>query len=165
MSSQPVINAIVQTLPVKVKRLDPAAIVPQYATPGAGAFDLHAVTINGSQNASFVGPNHPLVIGTGLAFEIPAGHAMFVFSRSGHGFSFGVTLANAVGVIDSDYRGEVKVKLTTAIECDDAAPLLVKPGDRIAQALILPVPTVRFDVVDELGDTQRGAGGFGSTGA
>ena len=138
------------TLKVKVKKLNEDAILPTYATPGAAAFDLYANNMDGD------------VIGTGLSFEIPEGHVMRVYSRSGHGFKYGVTLANSVGVIDSDYRGEVKVRLI----CNTIRQpeLVVRVGDRIAQAIIEPIPRVEFELADELSETERGSGGFGSTG-
>lgn len=107
--------------------------------------------------------------GTGLAFDIPEGHVMLVFSRSGHGFKYDVRLANCVGVIDSDYRGEVMVKLTKdytlSDEDDHSVPFSVRPGDRIAQAMIIPVERISFAEVDEISSTSRGTGGFGSSGA
>lgn len=98
---------------------------------------------------------------TGLAFEIPPGWVMLIFSRSGHGFKSQTRLANCVGVIDSDYRGQVSVRLTV----DAGGGLSVAHGDRIAQAMLVPIPRVELIEVDELSDTERGAGGFGSTGA
>jgi dUTP pyrophosphatase len=107
----------------------------------------------------------PLVCGTGLAFDIPPGHVMLVFSRSGHGFKHDIRLANCTGIIDATYRGEVMVKLTCDAPDDDVSPpYKVNPGDRIAQAMVLPVARVLFTVVDELSETERGAGGFGSSG-
>jgi len=153
---------------LKVKKLDPAAILPQYATAGAACFDIHALAPWGSPDwdnmeERRVHDFNPLTLRTGLAFEIPEGHVMLVFSRSGHGFKNDVRLANCTGVIDSDFRGELMVKLT----CDqDTVPvLIVRPGDRIAQAMIVPIPRVEMVEVDELGTTERGAGGLGSTGA
>jgi dUTP pyrophosphatase len=108
-----------------------------------------------------VAPGRSIVVDTGLAVEIPAGFVMLVFSRSGHGFKSGVRLANSVGVIDSDYRGEVKVKLQN----DGSTNFEVMPGDRVAQAMLLPVPVVSLEWADELSDTERGANGHGSTGA
>lgn len=143
---------------VKIKKLHPDAIVPKYATTGAACFDLNANLPCGTIDLF---TDEAVNIGTGLAFEIPQDHVMLVFSRSGHGFKNGVRLSNCVGVIDSDYRGEVIVSLRN----DHQEKLLrINPGDRIAQAMILPVQQVSFLVVDELGDTERGAGGFGSTG-
>lgn len=145
---------------VKIKRLHPDAIKPQYSSDGAACFDLHAILEDGQ--VDLVQPGNPAVFRTGLAFEIPEGHVMLVFSRSGHGFKNNVRLSNCVGVIDHDYRGDVKVKL----RCDSLrGGLAVKRGDRIAQAMIIPYPKVGFVWADELSDTDRGAGGFGSTGA
>lgn len=141
-------------LKVKVKRLSNAAQLPIYATDGSGAFDLMATGrhIEG----------YTATYGTDLAFEIPEGHVMLVVSRSGHGFRDDLRLANCVGVIDSDYRGDVKVKLAYD---GDRYPDWPYVGDRVAQGIILPIPAVEFEEVDELSETKRGAGGFGSTGA
>lgn len=148
---------------VKIKKLHPDAVVPTYATEGSACFDLYACapgaiprTIGGKGLVVTA-----VTFDTGLSFEIPDGHAMLVFSRSGHGFKNGVRLANCVGVIDSDYRGEVAIRL----HADTSEELAVGHGDRIAQAMILPISQVSFDVVDELSETERGTGGFGSTGA
>ena len=135
---------------VKIKRLHNDAIEPSYATAGAACFDLHAVDLK--ENGA---------IGIGLAFEIPADHVMLIFSRSGMGFKHGVRLANCVGVIDSDYRGEVMVMLTN----DRKSDFNISLGDRVAQAMIIPIPQVRFYVVDDLLKTARGSDGLGSTGA
>lgn len=143
---------------LKIKKLHPDAIIPRYATPGSACFDLHTVECN----------NLPLYAGqsrvfkTGLAFDIPDDHVMLIFSRSGHGFNNDVRLANCVGVIDSDYTGQVGVKLTS----DDwqGRVFSVNTGDRIAQAMLIPVQQVQFLEVDELKTTERGAGGMGSTG-
>jgi len=149
---------------VKVKKLHPDAILPQYATAGAACFDLHALTVDDAYAlGAHVTESRPVVCGTGLAFEVPEGYALMVYSRSGHGFRFNTRLCNAVGILDSDYRGELMVKLTC--DNDDDAYLSVKPGDRIAQAMIVPVPRVELVEADSLGETDRGAGGFGSTGA
>lgn len=153
------------TLTISIKKTHPQAKAPIYATDGAGCFDLHAATVDGYEHTgSIVTNDSPVLCGTGLSFEIPAGYAMLIFSRSGHGFNHGVRLSNCVGVIDSDYRGEVKVKLNCDDINEEAPPMLVKPGDRIAQAVILPIPRVFFKVVDELTETARGTGGLGSTG-
>lgn len=141
---------------LKVKKLHPDAIIPTYATEGSACFDLHAIDDGHVDDIS-----HPMdILGTGLAFEIPKGYQMLVFSRSGHGFNHEVRLANCVGVIDSDYRGEVKVKLTA----DSEGCLTIRKGDRIAQAQLIPVHRVTFEEVSELTETERGNGGFGSTG-
>lgn len=126
---------------------------PTYATKGAACFDIHAI------EEGLVGAI-PKIFRTGLAFEIPEGNAMLVFSRSGYGFSKDIRLSNCVGVIDSDYRGELKIKLVA----DGVHINRFMPGDRIAQAMIVPVPQVSF-IVGELSDTERGEGGFGSSGS
>jgi dUTP pyrophosphatase len=103
----------------------------------------------------------PHTYSTGLAFEVPEDHVMLVFSRSGHGFKSDVRLSNCVGVIDSDYRGELKVKLT----CDKQGwGLEINAGDRVAQGMIIPIEKVQFEEVKELSQTERGKNGFGSTG-
>ena len=151
---------------LNVKALHPDAIVPQYATVGAACFDLHALMekawVEGPEASAQVNPGTPTVIRTGLAFEIPDGYVMLIFSRSGHGFKNDIRLANCVGVIDSDYRGEVQVKLTN--DNSEGNFLTVKHGDRIAQAMIVPVERVELVQVDDLSSTERGEGGFGSTG-
>jgi dUTP pyrophosphatase len=143
----------------KFKKVHPLAVAPLYATPGAACFDLVAVD-HGTQHKR---DSLAIVYRTGLAFEIPAGHVMLVYSRSGHGFNQGIRLSNCVGVIDSDYRGEVMV----ALRDDGARGAMIpipKAGDRVAQAMIVPVDRVEFEEADELSETARGAGGFGSTG-
>jgi len=147
-------------LKLKVKKCREGAVIPQYATTGAACFDLHAVIED--DIGEFVTDYYPGTFATGLQFEIPEGHVMMVYSRSGHGFKNDVRLANCVGVIDSDYRGELMVKLTNDSESYDG--LQVNHGDRIAQAMVIPVQQVRFEEVSELNDTERGTGGFGSTG-
>jgi len=147
---------------LKIKKIHPDAITPTYATDGSACFDLYACGI-GVEDCQAVYPEFSQLIRTGLAFEIPKGHVMMIYSRSGHGFKNDIRLSNCVGVIDSDYRGELMVKLCSdAVHLDDGMD--VKDGDRIAQAMIIPVDRVEFEVVEELSDTERGDGGFGSTG-
>lgn len=138
-----------------VKLLSESAKLPTYGTDGAACFDLYA-----SDSVS-VAACRSKVVPLGVAFDIPNDHVMLVFSRSGHAYKNGIRLANCVGVIDSDYRGEVSVKLHN----DSAEAFSVCLGDRVAQAMLLPVS--RFDLVQvaEISETSRGAGGFGSTGA
>lgn len=141
---------------IRVKKLHPSAIIPRYQTPGAACFDLHAL------EGAYVVEMNNWTFRTGLAFEVPPGHVMLVYSRSGHGFKHGIRLANCVGVVDSDYRGEVFVKVTN----DEArGNYEVQDGDRIAQAMIIPVHQWQLVEADELSDTQRGTSGLGSTGA
>ena len=142
-----------------VKRLTDTAILPAFATAGAACFDLHAdlKSEDGCEQIIF---SYEHIFRTGLAFDIPKGYALMVYSRSGHGFKNDVRLANCVGVIDSDYTGEVKVKLTI----DNDGSFIVSHGDRIAQAMLIKVPCVQLVEVDELKTTERGDNGFGSTG-
>lgn len=147
------------TQTLKIKRLHPDAVIPEYQTPGAACFDLHAV-IDDYSKSTTIKPGQSATFRTGLSVEIPEGWRMDVFSRSGHGFKCGVRLANGTGKIDSDYRGEIMVCLHN----DGPLPLLVIDGRRIAQAEINPVYRAVFEVVDELTETERGTGGFGSTG-
>lgn len=145
---------------LKIKRLNYKARIPTYATPGSGCFDLYSI----NEAPQLVKEAAPRTFDTGLAFEVPKGHVMLIFSRSGHGFNSDVRLANCVGVIDSDYRGEVKVKLTND-PSSNWGGFTVQPNDRIAQAMVIPVERVEFILCDELVPTERAAGGFGSTGA
>lgn len=148
---------------VLYKQEHPNAKAPEYQTAGAACLDLFVAAVNGDAlSGSFVLPGVPVVCDTGLSFEIPQDHVMLVFSRSGHGFKNDVRLANCVGVIDSDYRGVVKVKLTA--DETGSKPLFVVPGDRIGQALVIPIPRVRMVPSGTLSDTARGTGGLGSTG-
>lgn len=131
--------------------------LPQFATPGSAAMDLRAcldgpVTLQAGARA---------VIPTGLAMALPsADYVALVFARSGLGIKKGVCLSNGVGVIDSDYRGEIAVGLVNLSD----APYTVQPGDRIAQLMVTPVVQPRVHLVPELDETERGVGGFGSTG-
>lgn len=135
---------------VNIKYLHPEAKTPTYATEGSACFDLYAATAEGSNYVS----NYEF--GTGLAFEIPEGHVMLAFSRSGISFRENETLCNAVAVLDSDFRGEVRIKYS--------GPISAHAGDRIAQAMIIPVDRVDFKVTAELTPTERGENGLGSTG-
>lgn len=141
---------------LKVKKLYPEAQLPTYATEGAACFDIYSY-LNGE-----VGHGEPHIFSTGLAFDIPEDHVMLVFSRSGHGFKDDIRLSNCVGIIDSDFVGELKVKLA----CDNPTwGRYVNAGDRIAQAMVIPVKQVQFEEVDDLKSTKRGDKGFGSTGS
>lgn len=142
---------------VKIEKLTSTATTPTYETGGAAAFDIYADT---KWHKTAAAPGQSVIVGTGLAFEIPAGHVLRVYSRSGHGFKKGVALVNSVGVIDSDYRGELKIGLRN----DGSEEFVVDHGDRIAQGIIEPIERVEFVEVDELSETARGTGGFGSTG-
>lgn len=141
---------------LKIKKLNEHAKTPIQATKGSACFDVHALV----NNPTRVTQECPVVFGTGLSFELPEGFALMVYSRSGHAFKNNLRLANSVGVLDSDYRGELKVKLAA-----DGEPYQIKPGERIAQVMLLPLPMVELVMVDELSSTTRGEGGFGSTGS
>lgn len=148
-------------LDVRVRRTHPLAMLPAYATAGAACFDLHACFDVATEKAT-LNQGGRITVSTGLAFEIPAGWCMQVFSRSGHGFKHDIRLINSVGIIDSDYRGEVKVCLSMSMT---GSPLVIRHGDRIAQAMLVPAQRCALQEVSELSETARGTGGFGSTGA
>lgn len=140
---------------IRFKKLDDKAVMPSRSSDGAAGWDLFCV------GGCPCVVNQPTVFGTGLAVEIPKGYAMLILSRSGHGFKHSTRLSNCVGLIDSDYRGEIKVRMVR--DADIPEFLMVYPGDRIAQAIILPIPEIEWEE-GELGETRRGEGGFGSTG-
>lgn len=140
---------------LKVKRLTDTAKIPTYAHDGDACFDIYS---DGAHQLAQHWSTHR----TGLKFDIPKGYAMMIYSRSGMGFKDNTRLANCVGVVDSGYVGELMVKLTRDDGCIHA--LEYKRGDRIAQAMLIPVPVVWFDEVDNVEDTERGDGGFGSSG-
>ena len=146
---------------LKVKKMHEDAELPVYATDGSACFDLKVLKADLPYQRMFLQNGESMVLRTGLAFEIPKDHVMLVFSRSGQGFKYDTRLSNCVGVIDSDYRGEVMVKLTK--DSGSTPELTIKEGDAIAQAMIVPVQTVEFVLVDDLSDTDRGENGFGST--
>ena len=131
--------------------------LPFYATPGSAAMDLHACM----EAAVVIPAGGRKVIPTGIAIALPsAEYVALVFARSGLGIKHGIALSNGVGVIDSDYRGEIRVGLTNLSD----TPYTVQPGDRIAQLAVMPVVQAELERVDSLDDTGRGTGGFGSTG-
>ena len=131
--------------------------LPFYATPGSAAMDLHACI----DEAVAIPSGGRRLIPTGLAIALPsADYVALVYARSGLGIKHGVAPANCVGVIDSDYRGEIIVGLQNS----GASDFTVQPGDRIAQLMIAPVVRANLQMVEELDETARGAGGFGSTG-
>lgn len=140
----------------RVKKLDSAARIPQYQSAGAACFDLHAIS------PGHVAPGGMMTFNTGLAFEVPEGFVMKVYSRSGHGVNHMVRLANGTGIIDSDYRGEVVV---TLVNDHRSASFEVAAGDRVAQAMLEQAPQWIIEEADELSATARGSNGHGSTGA
>jgi len=129
--------------------------LPRHAYPGDAGLDLSAC------DRVVLEPGERALVGTGLAVAIPEGYAGFVQPRSGLAARHGITVVNSPGLIDSGYRGEIKVVL---LNTDLAEPFPVEVGDRIAQLVIVPVPAVEVVVVDELEETVRGVGGFGSSG-
>ena len=140
-----------------VKRMRPGAALPQRATSGSAGYDLRACL----EEEVTILPGQTVTIPTGLAIDLGSpDRAAFIFARSGLGIKHGVVPGNCVGVIDSDYRGEILVGLHNHSD----TPYTIAPGDRIAQMILLPVLTPAVEEVDALEDSDRGAGGFGSTG-
>lgn len=159
-------------LNVKIKKLVPEAVIPTYAHVGDAGMDVTAVSVN--KTADYIEYD------TGLAFEVPEGYVMLIFPRSSNSKK-DLVLANAVGVLDSTYRGPLKLRFKRQYRAEDwltyqtvdntngqryelVAERLYSVGDKVGQIMILPYPTVQFEEVDELEDTLRGDGGFGSTG-
>lgn len=143
-------------LPVKVKKLRQNALLPTYGSQQAAGADLYACL----DDSVAIAPGLTVFIPTGLAMEIPTGCAGLIYARSGLSCKKGLAPANKVGVVDSDYRGEIMV----ALHNHGAEEQTVSPGDRIAQLVITPVLTPDFFEVDDLSDTVRAGDGFGSTG-
>ena len=141
---------------IAVKKLRENAVIPTYGSAEAAGADLYACL----EETIVVAPGETVFVPTGLAMEVPKGCAGLVFARSSLGAKRGLVPANKVGVIDSDYRGEFFV----ALHNHGKQPQEIGHGERIAQLLIVPVFTPGFTEVTELSDTQRGSGGFGSTG-
>lgn len=141
---------------LKIKRLAADVALPRRETPGSAGFDLQAHI----EAPLMVAPGEWAMVPTGLAMEIPQGFAGMVFSRSGLGTKSNMVVAQGVGVIDSDYRGEVKVPLRNM----GKEPYTLAPGQRIAQLVLLPVGLPQVQEAEDLSGTQRGGGGFGSTG-
>ena len=138
-----------------VRRLRPEAVLPSRAYAGDAGLDLSAA------EAVVLGPGERAVIGTGLAVAVPEGHAAFVQPRSGLAAKHGITIVNAPGLVDSGYRGEVKVVLLNTGD----EPFAVAPGMRIAQLVVLPIATAEPIEVEELPRTERGDRGYGSSGS
>ena len=141
---------------LRVRRLDPGARLPGRAHDDDAGYDLHAL------EAATLAPGARAPVRTGIAIELPAGHAGLVLPRSGLAARHGIALVNAPGLIDAGYRGELKVLL---LNTDREAPFAIAAGDRIAQLVIVAVATPEAVEVDELPATARGDGGFGSSGA
>ena len=145
----------VSTGEVAVTRLRPDAVLPVQAYPGDAGFDLAAC------DRVELRPGERAVVGTGIAVALPAGHAAFVVPRSGLAARHGLGAVNAPGLIDAGYRGEIKVILHNT-DLDNA--FVVEPGMRIAQLVIVELPRLELVEVEELPDSERGAGGLGSSG-
>ena len=142
---------------LKIKKVQENAVIPKRATEGSAGLDLCAC-INAPLTLS---SGDTALIPTGLAIELPSSqYGAFVFARSGLSIKHGIGLLNAVGVIDSDYRGEIKVGVINQVK----EPYTIEPGERIAQLVIMPVATLPVEEAQTLGESERGAGGFGSTG-
>ena len=136
---------------VKIKKLHTEAVIPKYAKPGDAGMDLTAVDVSSDQYGC-------LTYHTGLAIQIPSGHVGLLFPRSSI-YKTGQTLTNCVGVIDSGYRGEIMMKFTLSGNRNE-----YEIGDRIGQLIIMPFPLIEFQEVSDLSTTDRGSGGYGSTG-
>lgn len=143
------------TLNVPVKRLDKTLDVPEYAYVGDAGLDLHAA------EDIVLKPFERAAVSCGIALGLPEGFAGFVLPRSGLAAKHGISIVNAPGLIDSNYRGEIKAVL---VNLDPKESFAIAHGDRIAQLVIMPVPSVVLNESDELTQTERGAGGFGSSG-
>ena len=141
---------------VNVKKLNKNVKLPAYGSSYAAGADLFACI----ENEVTVAPHETVMIPTGLAMELPVGYAGFIYARSGLASKKGLAPANKVGVVDCDYRGEVKV----ALHNHGCVAQTISPGERVAQLVIAPYITAAFTEAEELSSTQRGEGGFGSTG-
>jgi dUTP pyrophosphatase len=138
---------------LKIKKLDSSAIIPSYAKEGDACFDLTATSINLTDKY--------IEYGTGLAMEIPEGYVGLIFPRSSV-TNTDLMLKNGTGIIDQGYRGEIKFRFNRV--STELSSEIYSVGDRIGQMMILPYPTIQFEEVDELSETNRGEGGYGSTG-
>jgi len=141
---------------IAVKKLDENAVVPTYGSEYAAGADLYAL----AQEDIVILPGETKLIHTGIAMEIPEGYAGLIYARSGLASKRGLAPANKVGVVDADYRGEIMVALHNHSNVEQK----VSPKERIAQLVVAPFLKASFEVCEELSDTVRGAGGFGSTG-
>ena len=145
-----------QSTNINIKKINPNAIVPTYGSVDAAGADLYACI----EADVTIAPGETYLVKTGISMEIPVGFAGLIYARSGLSTKKGLAPANKVGVIDSDYRGEIMVALYNQSD----KPQTIEPGERIAQMVITPFIQGIFNEVDELSGTARGEGGFGSTG-
>lgn len=141
---------------MKVKKLNPDAVIPTCGSSFAAGYDLYACI----PSPIIIYPHETVKIGTGIAVETPSDFWLGIFARSGLATKHGLRPANCVGVVDPDYRGEIIVALYN----DSGAIQTIQPKERIGQAILIPRYSISWEEVDELDDTDRGAGGFGSTG-
>lgn len=141
---------------IDIVQLDSGLALPAYAKPGDGAVDLLA-----RADGEVAPGGGRLLVGSGIAVALPDGWCALVLSRSGLAARHGVFVANAPGLVDAGYRGEIMIPL---VNTDASVPFVVRRGDRVAQLLVLQLDGIRWNVVDELDATERGAGGFGHTG-
>lgn len=141
---------------VRIKKLSENAVIPTYGSEFSAGADLYACL----EEAVSIEPGNTYLVKTGLAMEIPEGFAGLIYARSGLASKKGLAPANKVGVVDADYRGEIMV----ALHNHSNVIAVVEPGERIAQMVIAPFLKAEYSVVEELSDTVRGTGGFGSTG-
>ena len=141
---------------VKIKKLNDKAVIPTYASPYSAGADLYSM----EGDTVTLKSHETVMVHLGFAIEIPEGYAGLVFARSGLASKRGIAPANKVGVVDSDYRGECMVALHNHTDSE----VTVEGGERIAQLVIVPFLKAEYELAEELSDTQRGAGGFGSTG-
>lgn len=142
---------------VNIKKLKDNAVIPSYGSGLAAGADLYACM----DQKITIGPGETYLVKTGIAMELPEGYAGLIYARSGLATKKGLAPANKVGVVDPDYRGEIMVGLYN----HSGYPAVVEPGERIAQMVITPYLTAEFMESEELEDTERGSGGFGSTGS
>lgn len=140
---------------LKIKKLDTRAVIPTYGTVDSAGADLYAILDNDVE----IHPGKSLIINTGLAMAIPKGYVGLIYARSSLGTKKGLAPANKVGVIDADYRGEIKVVLYNQSQNTQT----ISPNERIAQIVITPFIQANFEETTELDETNRGEGGFGST--
>jgi dUTP pyrophosphatase len=146
--------------PVVSLTLEPGASLPEYKTGGSAGADLRAYLKESHDGTILLEPGRRALVPTGIRLQLPAGYEGQVRSRSGLALEHGVVCLNSPGTIDADYRGEVRVILANLGD----EPFVISDGDRIAQLIVAPVSHASFSRAASLGDTQRGAGGFGSTG-
>ena len=142
---------------IKIKKRKENAMIPQRATDGSAGMDLYACI----PSPITIAKGERITVPTGISVELPDNnYAVFIFARSGLGIKHGISLSNGVGVIDSDYRGEICVGLINSGNND----YTINPNDRIAQMVVMPVCIPEITIAETLSDTQRNMGGFGSTG-